>query len=117
MKEYNNGIALMEAVIPLHHQYRKDSITCLQQCRNNESLLKLTTEQKALLDKASSRMRFVKQYLSMAAVAKCVKDCKEKILDSELKVTERSLMKNINNARYYDYLQFMYYQVSYKAIQ
>ena len=107
----------MEAVIPLHHKYRNLSTTCLQKCRKDESLLKLTAEQKTLLNKTSSRMRFIKEYLSMASVAKCLRDCKEETTGSELKVTERILMKSINDARYYDYLQFMYYQVSYKTDQ
>ena len=48
----------------------------------------------------------------MAAIAKCVTSCKESTMGSELKVTERILMENINEARYYDYLQYMYYQVT-----
>ena len=78
----------------------------------------LTVEQKELLDKASSRMKFVKQYLLMAAIAKCVARCKDATMGNELKMTDQTLMKKINNADYYDYLQFMYYQVSFiKTIQ
>lgn len=101
----------MEAVIPLHQKYRNLSTACLLKCRN-DSMLKLTPQQEALLNRASSRMRFVKQYLTMATVSKCVALCKEEAMDTELKVTERILMRDINDARYYDYLQFMYYQVS-----
>ena len=102
----------MEAVIPLHKKYRNQSTSCLQKCRNEESRLKLSAEQEALLNKTGNRIRFVRQYLLMAAIAKCVTSCKESTMGSELKVTERILMENINEARYYDYLQYMYYQVT-----
>jgi len=101
----------MEAVIPLHHKYRNLSTSCLQKCHNTP-LLNLTTQQKTLLNTTASRMRFVRQYLLMAAIGKCVSLCKQNTMGSELKVTERILMKDINDGRYYDYLQFMYYQVS-----
>ena len=101
----------MEATIPLHQKYRNLSTACLQKC-HKESQLKLTDEQEALLNKTSSRMRFVKQYLLMAVMAKCISQCKQETMGSELRITETVLMKDINDARYYDYLQFMYYQVS-----
>lgn len=101
----------MEAVIPLHHKYRNLSTSCLQKCHDS-LLTNLTAQQEALLNKAGNRMRFVRQYLLMAAKAKCVTNCKKATMGTELKVTERILMQGINDANYYDYLQYMYYQVS-----
>ena len=112
LKDYNSGIALMEAMIPLHHQYRNLSTSCIQKCHDEASQLKLTNEQEDMLTRVGNHMRFVRQYLIMAAGAKCVRSCKEETMGSELKVTEKILMQDINKARYYDYLQFMYYQVS-----
>ena len=105
----------MEAMIPLHQKYRNLSTFCLQKC-HNAPLLNFTAQQEALLNKTASRMRFVRQYLLMAAMGKCVSQCKQDTMGSELKVTENILMKDINDARYYDYLQFMYYQVSNETV-
>ena len=110
LNEHNGAIALMEPVIPLHQEYRNKSISCLQQCRA-ESEPNLTDKQKALLSRVSSRMPFVQQYLKMAAEGNCVSRCKKENLGMELKVTSSFILKEINKAKYYDYLQYSYFQV------
>ena len=100
----------MEPVIPLHQEYRNKSISCLQLCRN-ESVPSLTDKQKALLTRIGSRMPFVQQYLKMAAEGNCVSRCKKENLGMELQVTSSLMLNEINNANYYNYLQYSYFQV------
>jgi len=96
-------------MIPLHQEYRNKSIPCLQQCQ--ESIPKLNDRQEALLNRVAGRMPFVQQYLKMAAVGNCVSSCKKEKLGLELQVTSSVMLSEINNAKYYDYLQYSYFQV------